>query len=268
MPLAFEGVERCRSPILWSLGSSPYLPIYGETMIHNQFCKNFLLLFSIFFFLIWSDLSAEQINSSRQEMWDKMSYEVNHWVDGIGHPIDKEIKETVIALNLLGIKTTASCEGHADHGTLYPWVDINNITPEIEKIIQEFSDIQEQFLNEEIRLKTKYPSLSFKDLYEITEAKKLKKLNNKRHSIIESLTRARVNCLEPLNQLLSEFYQNRKSIYDNILIVSRDSLCRLHSVGADKQTIRSQKEQSLYLKEYKEEMRAFTIFLKQKFMNS
>lgn len=84
---------------------------------------NILLILSIFtFFLLNDSLYSEQINPTKQEMWDEMSNEVSHWVDELGYPIDTEIKDTVVALNLLGIETTASCEGHLDHGFAFPSV--------------------------------------------------------------------------------------------------------------------------------------------------
>jgi hypothetical protein len=50
--------------------------------------------------------------------------EVDQLVDKLGNPIDKNIKQVVVALRYSGFNTTASCEGHLDHGFPYPWVDI------------------------------------------------------------------------------------------------------------------------------------------------
>lgn len=38
--------------------------------------------------------------------------------------IDDKIKKLVVTLNYLGIPTTGSCEGHADHGSPAPWIKI------------------------------------------------------------------------------------------------------------------------------------------------
>jgi hypothetical protein len=45
-------------------------------------------------------------------------------VDKLGQPIDEGIFETVVVLNLPGIHTLASCEGHLEYGAYAPWVDI------------------------------------------------------------------------------------------------------------------------------------------------
>lgn len=51
---------------------------------------------------------------------------VGTYCDGLGLPVDRGIRKTVALLNLLGHKTSASCEGHLDltHGILVPWVDV------------------------------------------------------------------------------------------------------------------------------------------------
>lgn len=50
--------------------------------------------------------------------------------DKLGKPIDDGIFDTVVALNLLGIVTTASCEGHIGWGVPHPWIDIE---PELQQ---------------------------------------------------------------------------------------------------------------------------------------
>lgn len=44
-------------------------------------------------------------------------------VDGQGTRIDEKIIDLVAAVNLY-VPTTASCEGHYDHGLPFPWVDV------------------------------------------------------------------------------------------------------------------------------------------------
>src|SRR5712691_8019638 len=63
-------------------------------------------------------------NQDQQERWKQG---IEHWecvTDRLGNPIDPGILEAVVALNLLSIQTTASCEGHLDSGHCYPWIDI------------------------------------------------------------------------------------------------------------------------------------------------
>ncbi len=54
--------------------------------------------------------------------WDEAEDKVNHWGDGNGLEIDPLILPLVVGLNLAGVRTIQSCEGHLGHGFAYPWV--------------------------------------------------------------------------------------------------------------------------------------------------
>lgn len=237
-------------------------------MFNYNYIRSIVIVFSVLILSTSIGVYSEKINPNKQEMWDVMSAEVNHWIDGAGYPIDKGIKETVIALNLMAIETIASCEGHLDRDLLYPWIEIQIYPLEVKKMMQEFSDIQEQLNNEEMLLKTNFPKLSYNDLYNIPEAENLRKLKKKHSLMTQSIKQIQMKCLEPLNKLLNQFYENHRTSYDKTLIASFKSFAFLHSIGADRQQIRSPEEQSFNLTEYQEEMRAFTAFLKEKFMDS
>ena len=56
-----------------------------------------------------------------------MAAAVDRVTDRLGKRVDPGIRETVIVLNLLGLSTRQSCEGHvslAGHGHAAPWVDL------------------------------------------------------------------------------------------------------------------------------------------------
>src|SRR5690242_18911127 len=55
--------------------------------------------------------------------WEEAEAFVRRITDGQGCPIDEGIVETVVAFNLLGLRTCQSCEGHLDGGWPYPWID-------------------------------------------------------------------------------------------------------------------------------------------------
>lgn len=50
--------------------------------------------------------------------------------DGLGHPIDAGITETLVGLKAHGIETDQSCEGHDDRANALPWVDISAPEPD------------------------------------------------------------------------------------------------------------------------------------------
>ncbi len=241
---------------------------YKDSLVSFKICN--LLVFSVLIVLSMN-MYAEQEFQTKQELWDAMSVDVDHWGDGLNYPVDEGIKETVIVFNLMGIETTASCEGHLDRGLSYPWIDMQTHSPEIRGMMNEYFDVQEQENNEETLLEMKYPDKTYNELLKIPEAEKLLGLYDKRHFLRKAVEERQMQCLEPLNQLLNQFYENRTVSYDNMLVVSDVSWgcdARLHSIGAYRQIIRSEEERSFKLMEYQEEMKAFTAFLKQKFMNA
>ncbi len=56
--------------------------------------------------------------------WEEACHAVEQFIDKLGQGIDPGIFEMVVALNLLGIHTSQSCEGHLDHGYAYPWITV------------------------------------------------------------------------------------------------------------------------------------------------
>src|SRR5687767_10818868 len=58
--------------------------------------------------------------------WNQKIEELKGVGDKLGMGIDGGILEMVAALNLNGIKTTQSCEGHLDRALAYPWVQIGS----------------------------------------------------------------------------------------------------------------------------------------------
>jgi hypothetical protein len=245
-------------------------------MFHQQSFKNLFIFFCILAGFLAPALHASKTHPTKQEQWDAMAADVDRWIDPTGCTVDDEIKEIVIALNLSGIKTTASCEGHLDHGEPFPWVDIAIDMREAEKIEQEMSYNEEQIKNEEELLARKFPRLSELDRVNLPEAANLRKLFDKQWLMYDSIQKVLAKGLGPLNELLCQFYKHHRTSYDNMLIVPCNSLnptpsmtlIRFYSIGGKRQCIRTPKEQRLNLAAYQEEMRAFANFLKKKFMSS
>ena len=73
--------------------------------------------------------------SPKEIVWKNKLAEVGRWKDIQGTLIENGIKETVAVLNLLGLPTIYSCEGHADvPGILTPWVRIMSNSKGKEKL--------------------------------------------------------------------------------------------------------------------------------------
>lgn len=172
---------------------------------------------------------------TKKLVWENLQNRFKRVVDRIGMRIDKGIMDTVIALNASGIYTTASCEGHLDHGAAYPWIDIGHADANTleQKILLSLSEGKQ----------------------EDKETKQLQQKHRNLHLQEE----------QKLVALLDFFYQHHPFSYDRHLSIWRfpKGAARLQSHGAEYQQFRPLEEKALKLKEYQEEMQAFTVYLKQ-----
>lgn len=62
------------------------------------------------------------LTTKKDQYLDQVFDIVARTVDGQGRGIDLGIMGVVLYLNIHGIRTTCSCEGHLDHGACHPWV--------------------------------------------------------------------------------------------------------------------------------------------------
>ena len=91
-----------------------------------------------------------QTLTEKEQCWQEMAKHCSHITDRLGQSIDRGILETVIALNVLGIPTVQSCEGHIDHGVCAPWVFFTSTSlddfHEYEQITKRHREDQERIL--------------------------------------------------------------------------------------------------------------------------
>jgi hypothetical protein len=62
--------------------------------------------------------------ASKKKQWKGLKKDLGRTADGLGKGVDKGIRPAVIALQSLGFKTTAACEGHRGRGCCYPWIHV------------------------------------------------------------------------------------------------------------------------------------------------
>lgn len=67
---------------------------------------------------------------AREQRLAEIRDELNEFKDGLGHPLDAGIVETLVGLRAHGIRTSQSCAGHDDRALALPWVDIDVPEPE------------------------------------------------------------------------------------------------------------------------------------------
>ncbi|MCL5733384.1 MAG: hypothetical protein M1334_01820 [Patescibacteria group bacterium] len=174
--------------------------------------------------------------NEKQQRWDGIASKVDKTVDKLEKPVDPDIKESIVALNAFGINTTASCEGHIDHGTYAPYIDVEAKDVEmLDRQARELEDKEENI--------------------------------NKAKNIFKEIEQKNLEEREKLFLLLDEFYKNRNVSFSTKLIVKglARGWSRLESQGADLQKIKTKEERQENLSRYQEEMAAFTDFLTKKY---
>lgn len=178
-------------------------------------------------------------SSAKEQQWQKAIDKIHQLERGDPHGlnIDQKIKGTVIGLNAFGINTIMSCEGHADHGSGYPYIKIS--------------------ANE-----------AFQYDREANEAYVLQ-----RHADYERLREAskKVNgeLLIKLQGYLNEFYSSREASPDIKLVAELMSHgpIYLRNQGFDTQEDATSNEKSANLGRFQEEMEMFGKFLETKFFS-
>jgi hypothetical protein len=201
-----------------------------------------------------SDRSPEFRDSHKAKHWQETAAEAAKITDRLGKPIDKGIFEAVVALNVLDINTTGSCEGHLEHGTGAPYIDIKaGGLEDLElKVDQAFERAQSSEDKEDIPPETK------------------KRLFEEYHALRRELQKRHLEETQKLFGPLEDFYRDRQVPYDTRLIlrVFGRGTTRVESQGALFQETADEKVKQDKLSEYQKEMAAFSAFLKECYASS
>jgi hypothetical protein len=206
----------------------------------------YIVLYTIDLFVLFAQdsLSPQKGKTMPQEdkltVWKQKLIEMEHLQDGMGTGLDHGIKETVAVLQLLGVHTRQSCEGHMDHGVAAPWIFIETPDPRLEKLRQKYTklSIQAEELEEE----------EADALYD-----ELWALRGK----MEGIVAVEYTKLIPY---LEKFYQDRRVSYVRRLIIDQGG--RLTCQGMILQPTEKKIPRRVRMQEYQAEMHAFTEYLK------
>jgi len=200
------------------------------------------------------------------QYWDDLVKHFCSVSDGLGMPIDDEIFDTVVALNALGIITSMSCAGHItrDEGDIrYPWVDFSTSDTTIKDLKKE----QQELHKKALKLQDKLTRLRKKGV----ESERMQAIMKKSsaawhayHSLGHKLKKLQVPMRQKVVEYLVQFYNNRPTTFDlRLTLRLLSSTTRLESQGAADFYLTEPREVQLQkLAEYRDEMHAFTDFLK------
>lgn len=196
------------------------------------------------------------IKQDQQERWERGIEQWRHVTDGLGQTIDPGILETVVALNLLSVRTIASCEGHLDVGEAYPWINLGTPESELDEQKRQYDELDRVFMS--------LCELGPMGLPEKISEDALR-VFHKRNVLTQKLRSTHQAMIARLLPHLTRFYADRSSSFDAHLTFSPIEpfgMMSLHPVGGFFQEMRPEEERRYKLLEYQEEMRAFTLFLK------
>jgi hypothetical protein len=180
----------------------------------------------------------------KQKRWEHKLDEVRHITDGLGKPIDSGIRETVAILQLIGLHTTASCEGHLDWGLPVPWIRFH--APEARALRPELSKLNDAL-----------------DTLE-QESAEFERVLTQRNALQEQVEELKARDCLKLFPYLDAYYSTRIRSYDERLII--DSSGRLIMQGVCIQVGRDRVTRVQKLKVYQREMKSFTEFLKKLYL--
>jgi metal-dependent amidase/aminoacylase/carboxypeptidase family protein len=182
----------------------------------------------------------------KEQRWQEIAARVDKITDRLGNPVDEGIKETVIVLNLLGFPTIMSCEGHLDH-EYGPWV---NMQPKGVAALEE----QWRQANRAAQAAREQGAPFTKDLSETLRAAQ------------QALDTPVLQLAMQLMTYLIAFYAERVVPHDRRLVINEFVAgFSLKCHGTFLQKVVEPPLRAVKLREYQEEMRTFTAFLKARY---
>lgn len=184
------------------------------------------------------------------DLEEKFSFEVG---DKLGKGLDPLTIEPVVGLNALGYTTSGSCEGHINHGSTGPYLDVHSREAEL------FGSKYGQFWEEAGLVD---PDEQFSNnLSTQQQLDEFERLHVEQDRIVSKL-------VKPTQLLLDEFHTVYTGIDGTQLTCDAGpEWVRIQPADIESQGGRNIAEQKKYLGIYQAELKAFGEFLKSKYFH-
>lgn len=204
--------------------------------------------------------------AAKKQRWDEMAREVDTWADALGMPIDADIKDTIIVLNLLGFKTDQSCGGHFAWGRLYPWISFATYDAEEQLLLNQAQELSCKIDETEKAVIARHPELSVSEALQLELSDESSvEAYHVRNAAWDKFQKYRKLRMAPIYNLLMEFYKDGAN---PDTMITCECVYDIASVGGSWQSIRDDATKAAKLKEYQAEMRRFTGFLIDMYYNN
>ncbi len=219
-------------------------------------------------------IEQSQEKSAKEVAWEKQRQEIENSADTLGYKIDEQIKESLVAFNLVGLPTSASCEGHVDHGISAPWIEVSAPNQPEERFFGEneiFQKVAEKYgIQVEDMKRMANPEANRAYWEAVGEASCQEETPEYRHWREETQ-----KLIEKASGLLEEFYRNREVPPGIKLEISEggEGEFRVCNGGEDYRPVpedltdEEKKQLAQRLVKYQAEMKEFTAFLKDKYFS-
>lgn len=219
--------------------------------------------------------------------WNQKRLQIDTIVDGLGTPIDENIKDTVVALQISGVQTTSSHEGKVGHYPI-PYVDIES--HEAEGLMNRYSEECMQLISQEERDLRKERDILLQQwrLIDNPEDLEYQRIEGRLDEVADALAafprvtsetskKIKDQLLESnrlaeykISQLLENFYSSRAKHDEYELVLKPVGMLgavRLLPKNYEHQEQELDEIRILErLKQYQAEMRAFTDYIKQQYI--
>jgi hypothetical protein len=215
-----------------------------------------------------SHTEAEKQTENQQLLTQKVA-ELGKVTDRLGKGIDQGIIETVALLQLYGVNTIQSCEGHADHGTGAPYIDVGAQGTEKES--------QELYAMLDTKQQRGWRGRLLSVVTAFDGGQILTKYGDRMLKKREALMAKHEKEIAVVRKLLDAFYQDRQVDPNVQLFIDAyfwDGQGRVRPREADELEERIRKgevtaaEREQKLQVYQTEMREFTDFVKNHFLTN
>ena len=225
-----------------------------------------------------SQIKNEKVSGSgenklaKEAAWESKRKEIEGYADALGYGIDGKIKESLVALNILGLPTSASCEGHIDRGISAPWVEISAPNEPEERFVGEketYQKIAEKYgiTSEDVKRSNNHQAWVEAEIEtsKNDETERYKKWQGENEKLMVKA-----------EGLIQEFYKNRKASEGDRIVIDKygAGIFRIHNGGEDYKNVpeniseEQRRELSRRLSNHQKEMEKFSMFLKEKYLNN
>ena len=221
-------------------------------------------------------LQENEIQETKQEVWDRILLKLDSKADKLGLPIDPGIKESVCAVEVNGFPAYSSCEGHVEKRhkgmvELSPYIGIGYDEPKIR-----FEGQKEI----EVEITTQF-GIKPEDIKENKDAGKAFWNYIHQHDVKETpeylaVRESNEGLQKSMNTILEAFYKNRKNESGSQIVMRKIGPCGHFYVtterNKERKGVKKIEEMEIEsateeIKEEQAEFKFFIQFIKDRYFN-